>query len=85
MWLLRWKTGSLDFAFSSCNVFFHPFKVQGAELIFRNFSEITNRSHWTVLFCLLLQRKTTDKGVQTKLREAKKETTGFIFLVRAYV
>lgn len=37
------------FCFQPCNVFFHPFKVQGAELKFRNFSEITNRSHWAVL------------------------------------
>lgn len=37
------------FCFQLCNVFFHPLKVQGAEPIFRNFSEITNRSHWAVL------------------------------------
>lgn len=43
------KKSPLHSAFSSCNVFFHPFKVQGPEPAFRNFPEITNRSHWAVL------------------------------------
>lgn len=43
------KQHTLHFAFSSCSVLFYPFKVQGAEPTFRNFPEITNRSHWAVL------------------------------------
>lgn len=53
------KTALSALAFSSCNVPFHPFKVQGAEPIFRNFPEITNRSHRAVLciYFVLLYRE----------------------------
>lgn len=43
------RTALFAYAFSSCKVLLHPFKAQGAEPTFRNFPEITNRSHRAVL------------------------------------